>query len=430
MRLNSKKILITFLLVVELIMGSLTYQSFLHKEINKEENKVEKKQFAMFIKEDNEYVEYKGDSLFPEGYYVNNNLSKCVDENDNLIENAINSMGNRITITSSKTVYCTLYFDKNINLEYLRSKDTINALSKNIVGDMYRYQGIYTDDIRNYICLGDNCCKTEECNADTNDDMYRIIGINENGELKVIKKTALTESVKWWSDLQIDINWPQSLIYQKLNGKSENSTEPNLNDTNSYYYSLNENLKSIIVNNHSWLYGDSYTFSEVYNGDKVYEIESGNNEAVYNKKTEEESEIVREKWSDRIEAPLGLMYISDYMYAYKTNEEDAGNPENKEYAINGWIHLNNNEITHPSLTANKIYEGYEFTIGRFGFRPTRNNYGAWRIAADGSSGHYNLDVQSAIRPVFYLSNKIELNGEGTLSEPFEIDYAKIEANKN
>ena len=36
MRLNKKKILVTFLLVIELILVNLTYQSFLHREINKE----------------------------------------------------------------------------------------------------------------------------------------------------------------------------------------------------------------------------------------------------------------------------------------------------------------------------------------------------------------------------------------------------------
>ena len=81
-----KKVLITILLIIEIFMVNLTYQSFLHREITKEENKITKKQFAMFIQENDEYVEYKGDNLFPKNYYVNKSLSKCVDENDNPVE--------------------------------------------------------------------------------------------------------------------------------------------------------------------------------------------------------------------------------------------------------------------------------------------------------------------------------------------------------
>ena len=86
MRLKYRKIFITILLVVEIMLVNLTYQSFLHREINKEENKITKKQFAMYIKENDEYVEYEGDNLFPKGYYVNKILSKCVDEKNNPIE--------------------------------------------------------------------------------------------------------------------------------------------------------------------------------------------------------------------------------------------------------------------------------------------------------------------------------------------------------
>ena len=380
-------------------MGSLTYQSFLHKEINKEENKITKKQFAMFIQENDGYVEYKNDDLFPKGYYVNKSLSKCVDENDNPVENAISSLGSSVTITSNKTVYCSLYFDKNEMLEYLRSKDTSGSLSEDIVGDVYRYQGIYTDDIRNYICLGDNCCTTESCPADTNDDMYRIIGITDTGELKVIKKTALTEKVKWNNDYSADINWPQSLLFQQLN--------------DSYYYSLNNNLKQFIVNDHSWLYGDTISRGN-YNDDTIYKIESGNSEATFYKKTEVGIESQTEKWNKRIEAPLGLMYISDYLYAYKTSELDAGKPGNRENALNSWIHISHNQLTNID----------EWTMSRYGFNTSDNLYYVWTIIASGGAFNDGVADSNVVRPTFYLTSDIELIGEGTISEPFEIDYEK------
>ncbi len=280
-------------------------------------------------------------------------------------------------------------------IDTLREKDSGNYLSTSLVGDMYRYQGLYTDEINNYICLGDNCCTTESCPASSDDDMYRIIGITQSGEMKVIKKTALTDSVKWWSDYKTDIKWPQSLPYQKLNGKSaDGTTNPNYNDTNSYYYSLDANIKSKIVNNHSWLYGDT-TNNGSYNGDTIYGIESG--------------------WSDRIEAPLGLMYLSDYYYAYKTSDDDAGKPENYSNAKNSWIHLSHNETTYPSGSS-----GYEWTMSRYGLNPADSIYRAWRVTGLGDVNRDYLDSEHALRPSFYLASDIELTGEGSLIEPFRI----------
>ncbi len=418
MRLNSKKILVTFLLVIELILVNLTYQSFLHKEINKEEKTVEKKQFAMFIKEDNEYVEYKGDSLFPEGYFINNDLSKCVDENDNVVDNAISSMGSSVTITSSKTIYCTLYFDKNETLEYLRSKDSINALSKNIVGDMYRYQGIYSDDIRNYICL-DNCCKTEECEADDNDDMYRIIGINENGELKVIKKTALTEAMQWHTVLESDTEWPDSDLFHRLNDSEEGTYKDN-----SFYSTLNQNLKNIIVAK-DWLYGDYYPIP-TYDGNNLYSVETGILDVIHYIKENDNKVMKTYKWNKSINAYLGLMHMYDYLYAYKTNDLDAGKPGSNVNAVNSWIHISHNEVDYP-LNSQSNRLGSEWLITRFGYNETTNNNNIYSraISLNGTLGIDWITYREIVRPVFYLSSDIELNGEGSLTNPFTIKNLDI-----
>ena len=109
---------------------------------------------------------------------------------------------------------------------YLRSKDTDKKLTENLVNGMYRYQGNSivssvdmdqytaerTDTMNsNYICLG------QDCSTGSSNDMYRIIGITEDGLMKVIKNTPSNDSIAWNGDYQSDIKWPQSELYKYLN---------------------------------------------------------------------------------------------------------------------------------------------------------------------------------------------------------------------
>ncbi len=374
------------------------------------------KQFALMLEQtkgERDYKESSSNELPLGGYKFNEEKSGCTDINGKVVENALSYDYDNymVILNTNKTLYCYLYYDKDNIINYLRSKDSGNNLSAKLVGDMHRYQGLYTDEINNYICLGDNCCKTTECDANDNDDMYRIIGINTKGELKVIKKTALSDGVKWMSNVYTNFKWPQSNIYQKLNGKSVDGPDNyNLEDENSYYYSLDSKLKELIVNNHSWLYGDTIENGN-YNGDSIYGIESENSKATYYIPGDiEGSPTGNNKWSERIEVPLGLMYVSDYLYAYKTNEEDSGDPKSNAKAASSWMHISHNQLTNS----------YEWTMIRYGIYPVNGVYHALGIASDG--GVYALGASNvqAIRPTFYLSNEIDLTGEGSLSNPFRI----------
>ncbi len=388
MRLKYKKVLVTILLLMEIIMVNLTYQSFLHKEINKEENKVDKKQFAMYIQENDEYVEYKGDNLFPKNYYVNKNLSKCVDENGNSMENVINSLGNNVTITSNKTVYCTLYFDKNEILEYLRSKDTNNSLSEDIVGGLYRYQAVKSSEFiidnekvvdNNYLCLG------SDCSLEGN-DLYRIIGVTETGELKVIKENYLAAQ-KWYDDYTVDIKWPDSLIYHSLN-----------DNIDSFYNSLDSKLQEKIIQNHKWMYGDTTGSYYNFNGLYFYKVETGEIETTRSIKAETTTNetYTWDKNKDYVEAPMGLMYMHDYLLGYSSTT--TGSNSN---LINSWL-----------------FKSMEFTMTRKGFEGT--SLVIRTIYRNGNFDSNRSYASLSIRPVFYLSSDILITGEGTISEPFKI----------
>ncbi len=377
MKLKYRKFLITILLIIEIFMVNLTYQSFLHKEINKEENKITNKQFAMFIKENDKYVEYKGDSVFPKGYYVNKSLSKCVDENDNPVENAISSLGNSVTITSNKTIYCTLYFDKNEILEYLRNKDTKGALSEDIAIDMYRYQGIYakdenenvTNDVENYICLGDDCTEYGK-------DLYRIIGVTETGELKVIKKIPSLLSYSWHVNRLDDVDWPDSNLFHMLNGSTGNYL---------FYNELDSSLQEKIVI-HTWHYNKIFTTS--YDAKEMYNIEMNG--------------------SKTVNAYVGLLHLYDYLLSYSTN-----GPNDNEEASTSWLFLGNNQLEQE-----KAYANYEWTLERYPCDSEKCF--AYDITSNGDFMMNGLTNNYAGRPVFYLSSDILITGEGTLAEPFKI----------
>ncbi len=421
--MKRKYYMLIILFVVGIAIGSfviLNNKKLEYKELPrvklKKQNKP--KQFALLLEQTKgkgDYKESKSNDLPLGGYKFNEEKSGCTDVNGKKVEDVLSYDYDTYTVIldTSKTLYCYLYYDKDNVINYLRSTDTEKHLSQELVGGMYRYQGLYTDDVRNYICLGEYCCNTESCSEDDNDSMYRIIGVTEDGELKVIKKTSLT-NLLWWSHSKTtDIKWPQSLIYQKLNGKSDNSTEPNLTDSNSYYYNLSENIKNLIVTDHTWLYGNTSSYGN-YNGNTMYDIESGSIETTfYNKEDSDGNPTGKGEWYEKIEAPIGLMYLHDYLYAYKTNEEDSGNPANQENAKKGWINISNNQ---NSTTLN------EWLISGYGYLFRLEDYSAWYIDRT-TGGLYQMLLwyQALARPVFYLTSDIELSGIGTKENPFMIN---------
>ena len=73
------------------------------------------------------YVEYtSADGKWPseeEGYAFKE--AKCIDNNGALVQNAVTFTDGKVTLTTSQTVYCTLYFDKK--------PETIKILRKSIL---------------------------------------------------------------------------------------------------------------------------------------------------------------------------------------------------------------------------------------------------------------------------------------------------------
>ena len=126
------------------------------------------------------------------------------------------------TITTKKTIYCTLYFaNGRPALEVLKATndDTYAGGGQHTIAveGLYRYYGTAAQVTNNYICLGDE--NPDVCKTNTN-NMYRIIGVTdgseadsnnslglEKGMLKVIKATPSNESQAWGNSSSDSSNW-------------------------------------------------------------------------------------------------------------------------------------------------------------------------------------------------------------------------------
>ena len=393
---------------------------------NKEPNK---SGYAVMIPSDSGdgYIEYTSeDGTWPseeEGYEFKE--AKCIDNNGKLVEGAVTFESGKVTLTTSQTVYCTMYFDKKPEIiKILRENDPQNKLSSETVGGMYRFQGKNTDTINNYICFGtDNkeecACTDEKTCDDTKLDkyMYRIIGITEEGELYLIKMKGVEEgSNKTFLWTRKDENWSNNDVYKRLNGTSANGNPVFINNTR-YNYMVDGNDWYNKIESHNWKYGNLSKIDTNNNGVKVYEIENA--------------------WSDYIPAKIGLMYLHDYYLAYDSNRNWYN-----DYDASNWIHFVNNKNTTGSTL--------EWLLTDYGIDEPRTQsclYKPDHLYCSVTSGFDNcwvepslpcdcmisfvaqstgdLSLQSMyselgnLRPTFYLSSTVTIkSGIGSITDPF------------
>ena len=108
-----KKIMFVIMIVAIVLIPIYKIITNKNTQIDKRINETNSKQFAMYIEDGEGYKEYKDSDMFPVGYKLNLNKSRCEDiKGNNLDVNSIlSSKGNSITVKSNKTIYCTLYFD-------------------------------------------------------------------------------------------------------------------------------------------------------------------------------------------------------------------------------------------------------------------------------------------------------------------------------
>ena len=253
--------------------------------------------------------------------------------------------------------------------DYIKNTLNPNGLNSVMNGGLYRFQGSNsTGFVNNYICFGVSDKSTCAENSDVY--MYRIIGINSKGQLKVIKDTSIG-SYPWHSNHTTDILWADSTLF---------------NGINSDYYLTNDSLvptswaEKIFTS--TWKYGAMYDGIN-FTADEIYSIENG--------------------WTKTVDAKIGLIYVHDYYYA----------------ATKGGTNCSNEGATISTCRVSWMRNDRDWLMsrnsgGKYFYLYSINSYGEVSTIY-GSS--YSLNV----RPTFYLTNDVQyLGGTGTQADPILI----------
>ena len=282
-----------------------------------------------------------------------------------------------------------------------------DASLTNGAGDnSYRFAGA-SDQVNNYVCFGSNVtpCPT--------DNLYRIIGVFGD-RVKLIKSDYATTAL-----LGADGDYKQAYTatgYSSSSYKGNNLANIaayNWNKSNQNTWSLSNlnktNLNTNFITNigadwaakiakTTWKVGGN-TFANIANtsAKKAYQNEIVN--PVTTNSQDNKTEY---------SAKIGLMYVSDYMYAV---------PQDK------WTLVGNHSSGNDYKTAtsvNWMYMGLnEWTISRYS--DTSNN--VFYVSRTGSVSFSNVgDDAFGVRPVFNLTSSVNyVSGSGTATDPILVN---------
>ncbi len=286
---------------------------------------------------------------------------------------------NTATITTKKTIYCTLYFGKGRPaLEVLNAqggqyygggtKDKRTA-----VEGLYRFKGTKDQVTNNFVCIGGPLNPDTCGSAESNKYLYRIIGVTDGSEqkdlgleagmLKVIKVIPTSTSQAWSTDYSTNIDWDNNnnTVRKAINGGSF----------------LDAGIKNIIPAVKWW------------KGDRTNATSSG----------------AEAKTKTTGQYQIGLMYGGDYYnsWSYGSN-------------ANSWLHITNT----MSGKTGTYGSTYEWTMTRYGYFSSSGAYGAWAVVTSGYLLYDWVNNTVAVRPVFYLPSTTGLVGNGTEDSPYVI----------
>ena len=275
----------------------------------------------------------------------------------------------------------------------------------------YRYAGA-REAVNNYVCFGSN---VTPCPAD---NLYRIIGVFGD-KVKLIKSDYATSALLGadgdYSKMYTANNWDNS-SYKGNNlaniagytwNYKNNTTINSGNGSNTWSTSLlnKTNLNQNFITNigADWAAKIDTTTWKV--GGNTWA-----NIGTQPAKTAYQNEIVSPVTTNTTDnakeysAKIGLMYVSDYMYAA---------PQDK-WTLVGY----NNDASkdyRAATSVNWMYMGLlEWTISRY----ADVAYGVFNVNRTGGVSNYYANYALAVRPVFYLSSSVNYaSGSGTAADP-------------
>ena len=302
-------------------------------------------------------------------------------------------------------------------------------LEYGINDNSYRYAGA-SDKVNNFVCFGSNesPCPT--------DNLYRIIGVfdlkisetQSEQRVKLIKYDYATSALlgedgdyywryTWGDSLYKGSNYDHiALYYWNVATKTNTWSESNLNKINlntNFLTNIGKEWADKIVET-TWKVGGN-TFDNIANKIPLLAYRNEIVNPVTTNTTDSKTEY---------KAKVGLMYVSDYMYAaskdywtlpgYDKNgswnsasQVWSGNDYAKVTSVN-WMHMGLHEWT---ISRDSAYSNYAFTVAAIGIvNNKRVDYYGNVIGANG------------IRPSFSLSSSTTYKlGQGTATDPIRIN---------
>ncbi len=411
------KILIVVLLISEVPILYFAFKTFDNRD--KDINKVSYNEQGNF--KSNNMLAYYIDDLPQEDRTTWPNIndyayikSECYDENNSPIESSkvltFNIVTHTAIIKTNKTVYCALYFKTykkypKISTPAELINDTLETeaqlaernktISGNVKDDLRRFIGTYDEVLYNFICFGTDSKDTCTSNMDTY--MYRIIGIDTEGRLKIIKATKLVRgssnaSAFFWNDSSLlSGSWEYYDLYKRLNGTTSNGN-PIFIGNEKYSYMQEEKWTKLI---------DTPTY---YIGNST----SNSNPTLFQ----------NERTNNFTGNKIGLMYLSDYLYA------DSSSQNGTYSYYNNWLFIQNglNGVSNTPSESIAPTNDAEWTMTMEGKSGSR--YRARIVFSNGAVNGALLDTAYAVRPVFYLESDINIiGGVGTVTDPYIISSA-------
>ena len=369
------------------------------------DNLKETKQIAIMQQKEDFTWEDKGTSMsaWPDIKTFEYYGSECVDATGNNITPTtdviqFDEQNQTATISTSKTLYCTLKFARRSKVLELMTETTDGTYLKTYDGktaaqleqgettadELLRYVGTYSDvtsnKINNYICFGTE--NKDTCLANKGTYMYRIIGITtdkvntelglEKNQIKIIKATSPSDgtSMAWTSGSE---TWDSASVNTEY-----------LNSTSKFLGTITGK-----VGTHNWI--DLISSPKWYIADHTNEVDS---------KTEKDTTSLSKNYK------IGLMYASDYRNSWEYPWADPN--------TNSWLN-----ICHGlSSGSPSCYSTAEWTMSRWGV--SMGGLLAIDVRSDGSMFSDIVNHPYAVRPVFYLTSNISISGGGTETNPFII----------
>ena len=425
-----------------LIFVGVVYLGYYQKnnlfEEKSENYKIDRKQYLSMMLETGEGTgEYKTATMsrWPtDGYKFNTELSRC--ENGSTL--SWDTTKNAVVMNGNVSDKCYVYFDvfvpptfctlgQNLNsciINRINSDENLfyhnSALVNGAEDNSYRYSGS-SEDVNNYVCFGSD---SDVC---PHDNLYRIMGVfgennhGVNGEqlVKIIKSDYANNGLIGVTGNYNKSSTPDLSVYKGslssidrftwgIGTTASNTWSTSLlnkTNLNTTFLSKIGSEWSSKIQTVTWKVGgntdtnlNSVVPKSVYQNEVVNPVTTNttDNVATFNGK-------------------VGLMYISDYMYAASPSAWNKTLKNYKENDDNGvsiptinWLHMGIYEWT---ITRMVNYTFYAFFVGSGGFANETYTVGTM----------YHLNNYWASRPSFYLrSSTTYLSGTGKIDDPIRI----------